>query len=263
MKKTLIFLTLIILIALVLSACQKGSEPAAGGEAQDDEITLEIKASPTEDGAVLTFETANIKIAKGHQHDGSKKAKKEGHLHIIIDDGAYIPITDSTYTATGLEPGKHTVKAVLHYGDHSSTGLEKTIEFEVKGPNTGTAAPKPDEEPVTQPDEKPVTQPDEKPVTQPDEKPATPPDVAIKLEPVKVDIKVFKFVPAEITVRKGTTVIFHNLDDVVHTATADNIFDTGDIKKDGSYSIQFDEVGEFSYYCKPHPFMKAKIIVTD
>jgi plastocyanin len=28
-----------------------------------------------------------------------------------------------------------------------------------------------------------------------------------------------------------------------------------------TWSYQFDEVGEFEYFCTPHPWMRAKVIV--
>ena len=47
-----------------------------------------------------------------------------------------------------------------------------------------------------------------------------------------------------------------------HSATANNgSFDTGILKKGQSSSHTFNEAGSFSYFCKPHPFMKATVVV--
>ncbi|PXF23886.1 MAG: hypothetical protein CXX68_01165, partial [Thaumarchaeota archaeon] len=31
----------------------------------------------------------------------------------------------------------------------------------------------------------------------------------------------------------------------------------------GGFSYKFNEIGEFEYYCEPHPFMIGKIIVIE
>ncbi|MFD0670230.1 cupredoxin family copper-binding protein [Cohnella sp. GCM10027633] len=79
-----------------------------------------------------------------------------------------------------------------------------------------------------------------------------------------MEIKGFAFSPGELTIKKGTTVVFINRDKVKHTATADGgAFDTGLLGKDESAKVEFKDEGTFSYYCAPHPDMKATIIVTD
>jgi plastocyanin len=49
----------------------------------------------------------------------------------------------------------------------------------------------------------------------------------------------------------------------MHTVTAvDGSFDSGLMNPDGSWSHTFTEAGEFEYFCTPHPWMRAKVIVT-
>jgi plastocyanin len=84
------------------------------------------------------------------------------------------------------------------------------------------------------------------------------------MEMVTVNISDFAFSPNEIKVKKGTMISFKNTDTVIHTVTADNgSFDTGNIEPGSSRTITLNQVGEFTYYCIPHPFMKGKIIVTE
>lgn len=75
------------------------------------------------------------------------------------------------------------------------------------------------------------------------------------------------FLQKEITVKKGTTVTWKNEDTAKHSV----IFDDSSVGAvEGSKLIgngeelkfTFDKSGEFSYSCGPHPFMKAKVIVT-
>jgi amicyanin len=81
----------------------------------------------------------------------------------------------------------------------------------------------------------------------------------------KVNINNLVFSPADITVKKGTTVTWTNSDSVAHTVTAD----TGSgpnsqmLENGQSYSFTFNEVGTFSYHCTPHPQMQGSVKVTE
>jgi plastocyanin len=78
----------------------------------------------------------------------------------------------------------------------------------------------------------------------------------------KVDIADYKFAPETIQVDAGTKVTWTNSDATAHTATADDSsFDTGDLDKGDSASVTFKNPGEFTYYCRFHPFMKATVEV--
>ena len=77
-----------------------------------------------------------------------------------------------------------------------------------------------------------------------------------------VTIADFHFDPATITINQGDTVTWNNNGPTAHSATAnDGSFDTGILKKGQSGSHTFNQAGTFSYFCKPHPFMKASIVV--
>jgi plastocyanin len=62
-----------------------------------------------------------------------------------------------------------------------------------------------------------------------------------------------KFAPEAITVAVGSSVTWHNIDNTVHTATAnDGSWDTGDMSTGASHSIVFNTAGTFKYHCKYH-----------
>jgi plastocyanin len=62
-----------------------------------------------------------------------------------------------------------------------------------------------------------------------------------------------KFAPEAITVAVGSSVTWHNIDDKVHTATAnDGSWDTGDMTTGTSHSIVFNTAGTYKYHCKYH-----------
>ncbi len=60
----------------------------------------------------------------------------------------------------------------------------------------------------------------------------------------------FKFFPAEISVPVGTTVVWRNLSDIPHDATArDNSFASDQLAKGQDFSFTFKTPGEIPYYC--------------
>lgn len=80
------------------------------------------------------------------------------------------------------------------------------------------------------------------------------------------------YIPEEITVEAGTTVVWTNLDTEGHTVTSgvpDNpdewgqIFDSGFplIKQNEKFEFTFTDKGEYIYFCQVHPWMVGKVIV--
>ena len=84
-------------------------------------------------------------------------------------------------------------------------------------------------------------------------------------EAASVVIKSFKFTPAELKVKKGTTVTWRNEDSAPHTVestTADNkVLESEQLDQDDTFTFTFDQTGEFSYKCGLHSSMRAKVIV--
>jgi len=66
-----------------------------------------------------------------------------------------------------------------------------------------------------------------------------------------------------LTIEAGTTVTWTNDDPgMLHTVTdVDETFDSGFLNEGDSWSYTFDEPGEYEYFCAPHPWMRAKVIV--
>ncbi len=61
----------------------------------------------------------------------------------------------------------------------------------------------------------------------------------------------------------GTTVTWTNDDpEMIHTVTeVDGVFDSGFMSSGDAWSYTFDTPGEYEYYCLPHPWMRAMVIV--
>jgi plastocyanin len=63
----------------------------------------------------------------------------------------------------------------------------------------------------------------------------------------------FQFQPKTLTVKKGTTVVFVNLDTAKHTVTEDDgKFNSKDVLPGESFSFTFNETGTFPYHCEFH-----------
>ena len=76
------------------------------------------------------------------------------------------------------------------------------------------------------------------------------------------------YIPSELTVSSGTTVIWENNDNAAHLATSgtpdggpDGVFDSGMIMAGATFEHEFSDKGEFPYYCIVHPWMVATVTV--
>jgi len=81
-----------------------------------------------------------------------------------------------------------------------------------------------------------------------------------------VTIEDFAFSPANITVKKGTTVTWTNKDSAAHTVTETDSQtgpDSGDLATGKSYSFTYDTAGTFKYHCSIHPSMLGTVTVTE
>jgi len=76
-----------------------------------------------------------------------------------------------------------------------------------------------------------------------------------------VEIKQFKFGPAEVHVAVGGTVTWTNGDNQKHTATESGGFDAGAIEPGATSTATFATAGTFAYICSFHPFMKGTVVV--
>jgi plastocyanin len=72
----------------------------------------------------------------------------------------------------------------------------------------------------------------------------------------------FLFRPARIEVAAGTTVVWTNGGQLLHTVTAeDGSFDSGAIDRGRRRGITFSKPGTYAFHCTPHPFMRGEIVV--
>lgn len=81
---------------------------------------------------------------------------------------------------------------------------------------------------------------------------------------VTVEIEDYRFVPATVCVARGGTVTWVNRGDEAHTTTGAapaTIWDSGFMANGADFAHTFETAGSFEYFCIPHPFMQALVIV--
>lgn len=83
-----------------------------------------------------------------------------------------------------------------------------------------------------------------------------------------VNIQNYAFGPASMTVKKGTSVTWTNMDTARHDITVDDGTPAGGpaselLAKGQMYSFTFNTVGTFKYHCSPHPYMHGSVTVTE
>jgi quinohemoprotein ethanol dehydrogenase len=77
-----------------------------------------------------------------------------------------------------------------------------------------------------------------------------------------IDTADYSFTPVRVSVPVGTTLTWSNSGAVIHTATSNGNFDTGDIPAGTSATVTFNTAGTFIYNCLPHPWMVGQVVVT-
>lgn len=75
-----------------------------------------------------------------------------------------------------------------------------------------------------------------------------------------VTIQNSAFVPAQLTVDRGTRVTWTNQDSLPHTVTGPG-FDSGSLGQSQTFSYTFNSPGDFSYTCSFHPTMRGQVTV--
>jgi len=76
------------------------------------------------------------------------------------------------------------------------------------------------------------------------------------------------YLPYQVEINSGETVIWNNIDSAVHTVTSgspsnhDGHFDSGMIMVNQSWEYAFPDPGEHDYHCMLHPWMMGKVMVS-
>jgi plastocyanin len=82
---------------------------------------------------------------------------------------------------------------------------------------------------------------------------------------IRIDMKGFKFTPADVKAKVGQKVEFYNEDDAPHNATSQSgpKLETKTFNKGGEEAVTLEEAGTIKYICTVHPNMTGTITVTE
>ncbi len=77
------------------------------------------------------------------------------------------------------------------------------------------------------------------------------------------------FVPENVSISSGSTVVWNNDDTAAHTVTSggptggpDGIFDSSLLMASASFEVTFDDAGSYDYFCMVHPWMVGTVNVS-
>lgn len=85
-------------------------------------------------------------------------------------------------------------------------------------------------------------------------------DQGVALQETVVFIDGFKFDPAIVTIKPGTTVIWKNKDSASHTAKFAD-WESEELFQDDTAQRKFSTKGTYDYTCGLHPSMKGSVVV--
>ena len=79
---------------------------------------------------------------------------------------------------------------------------------------------------------------------------------------VAVAIRGFKFVPAEVNIKMGETIVWTNEDTAPHTVeSSDGTLKSDELAKGDTYKFTFTKAGKYDYKCGIHPSMHGSVTV--
>lgn len=82
---------------------------------------------------------------------------------------------------------------------------------------------------------------------------------AAETEVIDAEIRDFKYIPQNLTVRVGQTVRWTNYDSVRHDVVGSGI-KSEYLEKGETFSYTFEKEGKYHYICTLHPWMEGEVI---
>lgn len=241
---------------------QYGNAPYLPGSARIDRVT---PAGKVTEGVVKGLTTA---IDVAFAPDGTmyvlqyaakfnpkelRYIENTGGLFRIGKDGSAQPIVTKLMFPTALELGADGALYVTNFGNEANFGEGQILRV-VPG-ESAVVAPKVPEPRVKGSYDIPSANPSG---------PVGDLTGAAKLTIIEpAETLKWGYAPSTLTVKAGQKIVVTNQGRIGHTATSTTgAFDTGNLLHNKSAVLQIDKPGTYPLLCTPHPWMKAKIVVT-
>jgi plastocyanin len=242
-----------------LYVAQFGQAPYAPGTGHIDRVTPDGQLS---EGVVKNLTTPIdvafapdgtmyvLQYAAEFSADKLRYVALGGEVQRVNPDGSTQAIVTRLMFPTAMTFGPDGALYVTNYGNEANNGEGQVLRVVLGGaPAQGPAVPAPDEAAQY------VS-------TQPTPRYDTGAVAAVVTIVEPSDPQQWGYEPRETTIDVGQAVTITNSGRVSHTATASNgAFDTGLIAGGSSATLRFDTPGTYSFFCQPHPWMKATILV--
>lgn len=123
---------LVLACCLILTACsskEKKMDASTMSMDASNKPTMDVKTAIT--GTELAVDvTTDMNISP--EHYGMAREMGEGHIHMYLDNGEKIGVTEGHKVFKDLTVGHHILKVSLHNNDHTPYDVTKTIEFDIK-----------------------------------------------------------------------------------------------------------------------------------
>jgi hypothetical protein len=96
---------------------------------EEDKPSLDVAVKVAGQQAIVSIVTDLI-ISKANY--GKEKKSGEGHIHMYLNNGEKVGVTEMPLVLEELPPGAYTVKFSLHNNDHTPYDVNQTVQFNIK-----------------------------------------------------------------------------------------------------------------------------------
>lgn len=199
-----------------------------------------------------------LQFASAFDADRRRYVPGGGALLRVNPDGSTSPVVSGLMFPTAMVFGPDGALYVTNYGNEGNDGRGQVLRVQPGAtPARGPAVPPPVDPKGAgeQPNQGRAA-----PAVTPTPVAGTPVATITIVEPSNP--QEWGYDPKITTVRVGESVTITNAGKVSHTATqSEGAFDTGLLKGGESVVVKLDRPGTLAFFCQPHPWMKATILV--
>lgn len=192
-----------------------------------------------------------LQFAGGFNHNKLEYKPYSGRLLRVREDRTVEPVLTNLMFPTFMHFAADGALYISNFGNQANDGQGQILKVALgdvaaEGPTVAAPTGEPYEEPVADGGGAPRGEGN-----------------AVVIEIIEnADTTLWGYNPSNAEVPPGSDVIFVNRGKAPHTVTAvEGAFDSGIIKPGESFRFNLAQPGSYSFYCTPHPWMKAMITV--